>query len=77
MYIYLAERDEFLKVPSTLLQSLGNISFAMELEITEDCKLAREDPKKVLHNLRENGFHLQLPPPTSIEHALKKLAQEP
>jgi len=74
MYIYLAERDDFSKVPAAILNSLGNLSFAMELEIDEDRKLARENPKTVLHNLSEHGFHLQLPPETPIEQLLQQVA---
>lgn len=76
MYIYLALRDDFSRVPATIMKSLGNTDFAMELEITSERKLAREKPEKVLQSLAENGFHLQLPPPTSIEQRLQKLGQD-
>lgn len=77
MYIYLAERDDFSRVPATILTSLGNIEFAMELEITAGRKLARENPETVLHHLSENGFHLQLPPQTPIEQLLRELPAKP
>ena len=75
LYIYLAERDDFSQVPPAMLTSLGNINFAMELELNEHTKLAREDAAKVMHNLSENGFHLQLPPPVLTEQMMKQLAE--
>lgn len=75
LYIYLARQDDFSPVPAAMLTSLGNIGFAMELELNEQTKLAREDAAKVMHNLRENGFHLQLPPPVLTEEIMKKLAE--
>ena len=75
LYIYLAERDDFSQVPAAMLTSLGNIDFAMELELNEQTKLAREDAAKVIHNLKANGFHLQLPPPVLTEELMKKLAE--
>jgi len=34
----------------------------MELEITSERKLAREDSAKVLASLQEKGFFVQMPP---------------
>jgi hypothetical protein len=76
LYIYLAECDDFSKVPANIIQSLGIISFAMELEISESSKLARENPETVLHNLSKHGFHLQLPPQTPVEQLMKQLAEK-
>jgi uncharacterized protein YcgL (UPF0745 family) len=75
LYIYLAERDDFSQVPAKIMTSLGNINFAMELELHEDTKLARENAMKVMNNLKENGFHLQLPPPVLTEQVMKQLAE--
>ena len=76
MYIYLAEEDDFSNVPKEIFNSLGIISFAMELEINPDRKLAKEDPDKVMENLGENGFHLQLPDKTPIEELMKEIANK-
>jgi len=76
MYIYLAEEDNFSNVPKEIFNSLGIISFAMELEINPDRKLARENPEKVMENLNENGFHLQLPDETPIEELMTRLANK-
>ncbi len=76
MYIYLAEEDDFSNVPREIFNSLGIIEFAMELEISSDRKLAKEDPVKVMGNLKENGFHLQLPDKTSIEELMTQIAHK-
>ena len=76
MYIYLAEEDDFSNVPKDIFNSLGIISFAMELEINPDRKLAKEDPVIVMENLKENGFHLQLPNETPIEELMTQIANK-
>jgi len=70
MYLYLKEKDDFSCLPEDLLKQLGVLEFSMELEMTADRKLARENPKAVLENLKNRGFHLQLPPQVSIENQL-------
>lgn len=77
MYIYLAEQDDFSKVPSEIFNSLGIVSFAMELELSPDKRLAKENPAVVMKNLEENGFHLQLPDRTPIEELMEKIARQP
>lgn len=76
MYIYLAEKDDFSKVPDTIMNGLGLTEFAMELELDENSKLAKEDPRAVISNLKDNGFHLQLPDNTPVEELMAKLARE-
>ena len=76
MYIYLAEEDDFSNVPKEIFNSLGIITFAMELEIHTDKKLAKENPDKVMENLKENGFHLQLPDETPIEELMTRIANK-
>ncbi len=74
MYIYLAEEDVFDKIPKEIFNSFGIVEFSMELEITADSKLAREDCKTVLYNLEEFGFHLQLPGNESVETIMARIA---
>lgn len=62
MYLYLAEENAFDKVPSALLQGFGGPILVIELELSPERKLAREDVNKVMANLRSQGFHLQMPP---------------
>ncbi|MFK5950051.1 MAG: YcgL domain-containing protein [Methylococcales bacterium] len=69
LYLYLLKKDDFSEVPEPLLNSFGKIEFVMELEITPERKLAREDVAKVLASLQEKGFFVQVPP-TIIPNAL-------
>jgi len=75
LYIYLAEKDDFSKVPAEIISGLGIAEFSMELDITADSKLAREDVSTVMKNLEAKGFHLQLPSETSIESIMSKIAK--
>jgi len=62
MYIYLAQEDGFDTLPAALLERFGEPILVIELELSPDRKLAREDVGKVMANLRDQGFHLQMPP---------------
>jgi len=74
MYIYLAEEDEFDCVPREIFNSLGIVEFAMELDITAETKLAREDSVTVISNLKEHGFHIQLASDESVEAIMARIA---
>jgi len=76
MYIYLAEKDDFSKVPDAIMNGLGITEFSMELRLEENSKLAKEDPREVLTNLQHNGFHLQLPDNTPIEELMAKISRQ-
>ena len=75
LYIYLAEKDDFSQVPNEIMRGLGIPEFSMELEITPESKLAREDASTVVRNLEEKGFYLQLPASTSIESIMSNIAR--
>jgi len=75
MYIYLAEEDVFDNVPKEIFNSLGIVEFSMELEISADTKLAREDTKTVVSNLKAHGFHLQLPGDESVETIMARISE--
>lgn len=70
-YLYLATKDDFSKIPDPLLKLMGAPIHVMDLELHPDRKLAREDVAEVLQNLRERGWHLQMPrhdDPLAIRH---------
>ncbi len=62
MYLYLARENDFDCVPETLLQRFGTPQPVMSLELNESLKLARADVKRVMQELAETGYYLQLPP---------------
>ncbi|NQY26507.1 MAG: YcgL domain-containing protein [Piscirickettsiaceae bacterium] len=64
LYIYLAKKDDFSDVPQALYATMGKEPiFVMEVELSPEKKLAREDVVKVIENLETQGYHLQIPPP--------------
>jgi uncharacterized protein YcgL (UPF0745 family) len=63
-YLYLKEDLEWKDLPATLIKAFGEPEFVMELELNPKRKLANEDVNRVMANLEETGYHLQLPPST-------------
>jgi uncharacterized protein YcgL (UPF0745 family) len=78
LYLFLAEEDNFECVPDEVRKLFGVPKKAMELELTPQTKLARSKPAEVLVNLKERGFHFQMPPPTHelVEEILSREAQK-
>ncbi len=62
VYLYLARESGFAVVPEDLMRTLGTPQLVMELCLSAERRLAREDVIQVMHNLRSRGYHLQLPP---------------
>jgi uncharacterized protein YcgL (UPF0745 family) len=62
-YVYLRERDAFDLVPEPMRQQFGRLQFVLEVALTPERTLARENPEVVRRNLVERGFHIQFPPP--------------
>ncbi len=61
-YLYVDKKDDFSKVPEVIFNSFGKMEFVMDLELTPERKLAKEDAGKVIDSLKEKGFFVQLPP---------------
>jgi uncharacterized protein YcgL (UPF0745 family) len=61
-YIYLSVESEFEDLPISLRNVFGEPEFVMDLDLTPDRKLAYENVDTVMHNLAEQGYHLQMPP---------------
>lgn len=76
MYIYLVEEDNFENVPKEIYDTLGIVEFSMELDITPETKLAREETAAVLNNLKEHGFHIQLSSNESVEEVMARIAEK-
>jgi hypothetical protein len=60
-YLYLREKDAFGLVPDSVRLPLGQLSLVLEVTLTPERKLAREDVAVVIANLTARGFHLQRP----------------
>ena len=64
LYLYLSKKDDFSDVPQALYDSMGKEPiFVMEVELSAERKLAREDIVKVKKNLVTHGYHVQMPTP--------------
>ena len=62
VYLYVNKVEGLARVPDELLATFGDPEHAFLFKLTPDRKLAKEDAVKVIKNLDEQGFHLQLPP---------------
>lgn len=64
LYLYIIRKDDFSDVPQALYDSMGKEPvFVMEIELSPERKLARENAATVINSLEKNGFHVQIPPP--------------
>ncbi|WP_415885211.1 YcgL domain-containing protein [Neptuniibacter sp. QD29_5] len=63
MYLYVDKRDQLSKVPEALLEMFGSPKHVMDIPLTANRELARVDTEKVLADLDEKGYFLQMPPP--------------
>lgn len=70
-YVYLPQKDEFSAIPPQLSQALGTLEYSLQFELHPDRKLATEDPQKVLDNIAELGFHLQITDPLATPDTFK------
>lgn len=62
MYVYVREGLETNDLPKELLDLVKELTHVMDLELSPERKLAREDVNQVIANLESKGFHLQMPP---------------
>lgn len=62
MYLYVPKETALDELPGHLSVVFGVPEHAMDLVLTEQRKLAREDVLKVMDNLKTQGYHLQMPP---------------
>ena len=61
-YLYLADKKALKDIPEDLQQLLGLCVEVMQLNLAERDRLATEDIERVKSNLKEQGYHLQMPP---------------
>ena len=62
-YLYIAKRDDFSPVPQVLMTTFGRPIFVMMIPLQKR-ELAIADKSKVIAKIMEQGFYLQIPPPT-------------
>ena len=69
--MYLAEQDDFSCLPDALLKQASPLELAMELTLTRNKKLRKENAGVVIDNLSKQGYHVQLP--ETIDSLIKTL----
>ena len=74
MYLYLRQKDGFGVVPAGLMSLMGSTELVMELDLHPGRRLARTCVSRVLADLEERGFHLQLPPTGPNAHPVPSSA---
>jgi len=60
-YLYISIKDDFDKIPMSLINIFGRGEFCFEFKHVPTRKLSQEDPQQVYDNLQNLGYHLQLP----------------
>jgi len=61
-YLYLGAPDATDSVPRELLIAMGPLELVMELKLSDQQPLARANPRKVIRQIQQQGYYLQLPP---------------
>ena len=62
MYLYVHEKIQLEELPEDLMKLVKQLTHVMDLELSEERKLARVDVNEVMRALEENGYFLQMPP---------------
>ena len=61
-YIYIAIDGDTAKLPQGLLDSLGDLEQVLLIDLGKRKELAQADPIKVMKEIKDSGYYLQLPP---------------
>lgn len=69
MYLYVTKREQFDSVPVELKQMFGKPEFVMLFNLSGEKQLKRSKNEEILQKLQEQGYYLQIPPPS--ENLLK------
>lgn len=62
LYLYLPAGSDYEELPAGLKQLFGRHEKVMDLTLTKDRKLGREDVETVMQALLDPGYFLQMPP---------------
>lgn len=62
MYLYVDRKQGMTEVPEALLTQFGTPVHVTDMLLTPDRNLARANAKRVLEQIEQVGFYLQMPP---------------
>jgi len=63
MYLYVEKLKGIKDLPDALLGVFGKPIHVMDMPLKPDSKLSRVEAPKVLEDIEEKGYYLQMPPP--------------
>jgi uncharacterized protein len=63
MYLYVRRDQDLRELPEALMKVFGAPAHSMDILLSAEKKLARVEAEKVMAQIREQGFFLQMPPP--------------
>jgi len=66
-YVFLATRDDFESVAEAVRAALEPFAFVLEVTLDGTRQLARGNAEEVRGDLAARGFHVQMPPPLSLD----------
>lgn len=61
VYLYVKRDDQLSRVPDALLQQFGEPQLVMTMVLSADKKLAQLSVEKLLQELEDKGYYLQMP----------------
>ena len=68
LYVYVDKTQGLQRVPSQLVEKINTKKSVMSLLLSAERKLARADVAKVMADIQEKGFYLQMPPLEQHDH---------
>ena len=72
-YLYVSRDEGVALVPLELLDRLGELELVTTIMLDRTRKLARADACRVMSDIHEKGFYLQLPPKIfNLDNSLKQ-----
>ncbi len=60
-YLFIPCNAKLENLPAPLLKRLGKLEHVMDLSLSEQRKLARNNSLKVIQSIKTEGYYLQLP----------------
>lgn len=75
MYLYVPHKTQLSDLPEVLLKQFGEARKITDLLLSPDRKLARADTTRVLQQLIDPGYYLQMPP-GDTENLLEAMRRE-
>ncbi len=60
-YLFVPLDTDLENLPAALLKTLGKLEHMMDLSLSEEKELARNNRQKVIQSLKTEGYYLQLP----------------